>query len=242
MSDTHIKFETPGEHVFRVGDAEKIFQYAGFRYSANSTDSFVRLLKANIKDVWNAVVFVNDKGFHAIVDTSVTDRPQDKIVYDFSLSPQGEEWGLILEKGQVFDVKSMVDFLKRRETGEIDTIEDILYAAQNFRYVIKSEGDFTRDNSQNYVMAIKVGEAEGTIKVPEKIYANIALLKGSDFTQSIEIEVDIHRPKDEKDGKPGFHLSCPKFERYYQRAILSEVAALKHELGEFLVIDGAPGA
>jgi hypothetical protein len=228
-----------GETSFRTGEAPKIFQYRGFGYKTYSTDSFCRLLKAKATSIAQAVVFENDSGFSAIVDTSVEDRPQDEISYAFNFSVHAIEWELILKEKRIFSVKDMVNFLKRREQNEIEDIEKFMGAAQNFKYAVKTEGDFTRADSQNYTFAIKVGEAEGTVKVPDRIYANLALIEGSEFVQTIEIEVDIHRPKDEKDGAPGFMLSCPKYPCYWQRAFEYEATEMERELSEFLVVKGA---
>jgi hypothetical protein len=224
--------------TIRMGEALKIFQYDGFRYNAHTTDSFCRLLKAKAVNVSAAVVFTNEAGFRAIVDTHIEDRLQDTIDYSFRHSVLAKEWDEILSKGKVFTVKQMVDFLKRRGPEEIEDLEAFMAAVRNFKYVIRTEGDFSRDNNQNYVMAIKVGEAEGTIKVPEKIYANIEIFEGSGFLQCMEIEVDIHRPKDEKDGQPAFLLICPKFDRYLDTARQYEVSKVEHELEGFLVVRG----
>lgn len=235
-----LDLATNGDCTFRTGEAPRIFQYRGFGYEANSTDSFCRLLKAKAQKVDDAVVFVNDGGFHAIVDTSVEERPQDKITYQYTFSILAQEWIDILKGGRIFTIKEMVDFLKRREEGEIEDIEKLKAAAQNFKYVVKTEGDFTRQDNQNYVMAIKVGEAEGTVTVPERFYINLELIEGSDFKQTLEIEIEIHRPKNEQDGKPAFFLSCPKFDRYYDKAKRNEIAKLDHALNEFLVVTGQP--
>lgn len=239
MQETKINITPNGDCTFRTGEAPKIFQYRGYQYKAETTDSFCRLLKAKAdRNIPAAVVFVNDDGYQAIVDTTVEDRPQDKISFAYGYSVLAQEWLDILRGGKVFSVKNMIEFLKQREEGEIDDIESLMYAAQNFKYVIKTEGDFTRDDKQNYVMAIKIGEAEGTVKVPERFYANIEIFEGSGFMQCIEIEVDIHRPKSEHEGNPGFMLSCPKFDRYLDKAKRNEVAKLEHELTGFLVVTG----
>ena len=235
-----LDLSTNGDCIFRTGDAPRIFQYRGFSYEADSTDSFCRLLKAKAANIPAAVVFVNDIGFRAIVDTTVEERPQDKITYKYAFSILAQEWLDVLKGGRIFSIKEMVDFLKRREEGEIVDSEKLMTAAQNFKYVVKTEGDFTRQDNQNYVMAIKVGEAEGTVTVPERFYANLELIEGSGFTQTMEIEIEIHRPKNEQDGKPAFLLSCPKFDRYYDKAKRNEIAKLEHELSEFLVVTGQP--
>ena len=241
MQELKVNLTPEGECVLRTGEAPRIFQYKGYAYDVESTDSFCRLLKAKAgSDADAAVVFVNEAGFQAIVDTRVQDRPQDKIAYDYQYSVLAQEWIEILERGRVFNIKQMIEFLKQREEGEIEDLDTLMYAAQNFKYVVKSEGDFTRDDKQNYVMAIKVGEAEGTVKVPEQILINVELYEGSGFTQCMEVEIDIHRPKSEQDGKPGFLLSCPKFDRYRHKAQKNEVNTLETALTDFLIVNGAP--
>jgi hypothetical protein len=227
-----------GETVFRTGEAPEIFQYRGYSYRAYTTDSFCRLLKYGAEDAKRAVVFETKKGFRAVVDCAVHDRPQDRVLYDFALSVRAEEWKEIFEAGRAFSVKQMVDFLKRREPDEIEDADAFMAAAKNVKYVIRTEADFSRDDDHNYVVAIRVGEAEGTIRVPECVYVRIPLLEGSDFVQRVEVEVTIHRPKDEKDGAPGFFLSCPKYARYFEKAREAEIVRLESALDGFLVVQG----
>jgi hypothetical protein len=240
MPDYKFSIPNEAETVFRTGTAPEIFQYKGFAHRADTADSFCRLLKAKAPDTVQPVVFVNDNGFCAVVNSDEQSRPQDRIDYSFKLSLTAQEWVMILKGKEAFSVKDMIDFLKRREPGEIDSIEEMIAAARNFRYVIKTEGDFTRDSSQNYVMAIKVGEAEGTVRVPDHITARFPLLEGSDFIQDMEIEVEIHRPKHEDDGSPGFCLSCPKYPRYMKKAKEHETARIERDLTEYLIVRGHP--
>lgn len=235
----HIK---PSEEacILRTGDAPKIYIYEGYQHKVDTTESFCRLLKDKAKDVSQAVVFVHKEGYTSIVDTSIKDRPQDTIEFKYSQSVLAKEWWNIFVNGAVFDIKSMVDFLKRREDGEIDNVDVFMHSVKNFKYVIHTSGDFTRDDAQNYVMAIKIAEAEGTIKVPDHIIANVELLEGSGFVQAMEIEVDIHRPKSDQEGKPGFRLSCPKYDRYLDKAKRQEIASLENNLQGFLIVKGKP--
>jgi hypothetical protein len=241
MPDYKFSIPSEAETTFRTGTAPEIFQYKGFAHTADSADSFCRLLKAKAPDALQPVVFVAAGGFCAIVNSDEQSRPQDRITYLFSPSLTAEEWTGIVTDGKNFSVKEMIDFLKRREPGEIDRIEEMIAAARTFRYVIKTEGDFTRDSSQNYVMAIKVGEAEGTVRAPDHITARFPLLEGSDFIQDMEIEVEIHRPKREDGGAPGFRLSCPKYLRYLKKAKEYEAARLERELPGCLIVRGHPG-
>ena len=239
MPDQKFDITVTGDTlVIREGNAPNIFQYAGYNYRAYSTDSFCRLLKAKATDISAAVVFVRDDGFGAIVDTRIEDRPQDSIHQDFRFSTQTVEWMDILISGKVFTIKQMIDFLKRREPDEIENIEALLAAVKNFKYVVTTEGDFTRDDNHNYVATIRVGTAEGTVKIPDHIYANLEIYEDSQMPQEIEIEVEIHFPKNEKDGQPGFRLSCPKFTRYLEKAKLNEYGVLRRELNGFLIVKG----
>ena len=88
----NFKLETlPEELTVRQGCAPDIFQYEGFRYTADTLDSFAKLVSAKaVKE--NCVVFCNEKGFHAILDDTVQDRKQDTVSYDFPLSVQAKEW------------------------------------------------------------------------------------------------------------------------------------------------------
>lgn len=202
----NFKLETlPDELTVRQGCAPDIFQYEGFRYTADTLDSFAKLVSAKaVKE--NCVVFCNEKGFHAILDDTVQDRKQDTVSYGFSLSVQAEEWKEVLSKGKVFDIKRLVDFLKRREENEIADIDRLLHAVSNFKYVTNVQGDFSFDDRNNYTFNVKLSDGEGTVRIPKVITASIEILNGSDFRQDIEIEVEVERPKDPSE-RPCFLLS-----------------------------------
>ena len=227
----NFKLDTlPDELTVRQGCAPDIFQYEGFRYTADTLDSFAKLVSAKaVKE--NCVVFCNEKGFHAILDDTVQDRKQDTVSYGFSLSVQAEEWKEVLSKGKVFDIK-------RREENEIADIDRLLYAVSNFKYVTNVQGDFSFDDRNNYTFNIKLSDGEGTVRIPRVILANIEILHGSDFRQDIEIEVEVQRPKDPSE-RPCFLLSCPKYPRYYQTAIDWEYTQLQKRLQDYLIVQGS---
>lgn len=226
-----------GELIVREGAAPAVFQYKGFRYNADTADSFARLVLAKADDE-NCVVFCNEKGFQAILDDTVKDREQDTVSYGFALSIQAQEWEKILTDGKVFDIKGLVDFLKRREENEIADIDRLLYAVSNFKYVTNVQGDFSFDDRNNYTFNIKLSDGEGTVRIPRVILANIEILHGSDFRQDIEIEVEVQRPKDPSE-RPCFLLSCPKYPRYYQTAIDWEYTQLPKRLPDYLIVQGS---
>lgn len=130
----------------------------------------------------------------------------------------------------------MLDLLRIHEP-EIEDYEKLLIAVRNFKYVTQTEGDFTRTDDDNYVMSIKVKEAEGTLKMPRFIFVNMVILNESQFTQKVEVQLDIIKPKDEGD-KLLFKLSCPIMNRYIKDAIKSETDSIKSELTNYLLLSG----
>lgn len=229
-----------GDLTIRTGNANPVYQYKGVDYRALSVPSFAELVKQKAVQP-NAIVFCHKDGFSAILDDSVREHPFDTVTYDFAFSTLASEWMPVLSKGKVYDIKGLADFLKRRTPGEIKDIEGLVYAVQNFRYVTNISGDFTFADRNNYVFSVKVDEAETTVKVPKTINVSLALLDGDDAISAMEIEVEVHRPANAAE-KPGFLLSCPKFERYLDEAKAGARNTLRELLKGWLVVDGEPSA
>jgi hypothetical protein len=226
-----------GQVVLREGKALELFQYKGFQYNADTMKSFAGLVLAKAKKE-SAIVFTNDKGFEAIIDDTVQDRPQDKVSYAFEWSVQAKEWQEILKGEAVFDIKDLLDFLKRRADNEIRDIDRLKYAIGNFRYVTKIDGDFSFADHDNYTFSIKKTDGEGTVRVPKVIIAVIEIFAQSEYFQQMEIEVEVGRPTDETK-KPGVTLSCPKFERYLENAKNREAERLGELLEGYLIVAGS---
>ena len=223
--------------VIREGVAPDIFQYQGFKYSADSTDSLVALVKSKANQP-NCIVAYNEKGFAVILDDKVTDRKQDRLVHEFKKSQQYQEWASIFEKGVGFDQKNLIDFLRRREDGEVKSVDQLMAAVQNFKYVTNITGDFTYDDNNNYTFAVKIGEAEGTVRLPQIVLVYIEVFNESGFTQMMEVELEVRKPKSENE-KPTFVLTCPKLARYLKEALEVEIEKVKKELDGYLVVAGS---
>lgn len=225
----------------RHGNASKMldpFDYQGFQYATDSLSSFVGLVKSKSAGPEKCVVFYNENGYHAILDDTVLDRKQSTVGYSFRKSVQYGEWAEILSKGRCFKIPEFVKFLKRREPDEIEGLEHLLYAAQNFRYVTNISGDFTYDNAQNYIFLVKVNDAEGTIRMPQEIVVTVEIYLGSGWKQAMDVEIEIHRPKN-ADEEPLIGLSCPKFVRYLEKAKEQQFAELGTQLAGWLVVAGS---
>lgn len=222
--------------TIRHGEAPETFVYDGFRHTADSTDSLIALVRSKGVEP-NTVISYNESGIKAILDDTVKDRSQDRINYSFKFSQQYQEWQKILTNGSAFDQRDFIKFLQRREPGEIEGIETLIVNLQNFKYVININADFSRENDQNYTFMIKVGETEGSIKLPQLITANIEVFNESKFIQPMELELEVYKPKTEGE-KPAFGLHCPKLQRYLKAAVNFEIEHLKTELDGYLIVAG----
>lgn len=222
--------------TLRQGIAPEIFVYDGFRHTADSTDSLIALVKEKGAKP-NVVIAYNEKGVKAILDDTVKERQQDRIAYEYKFSQQYQEWERILTKGIALDQKEFIKFLQRREPGEIENIEALIVGLQQFKYVTNIAADFSRADDQNYTFMIKIGEAEGSIKLPQLITANIEVYNESKFIQPMELELEVFKPKSEGE-KPMFALTCPKLQRYLKAAVNFEIEHLKSELEDYLIVAG----
>lgn len=232
-----INITPAGEQlVIRKGEAPKIFVYDGFCHTADSTDSLISLVRAKGNQE-NVVIAYNESGIKAIMDDSVQERSQDRVNYAFKFSQQYEEWKTILTRGEVMDQKEFIKFLQRREPGEVENFEHLIACLQQFKYVTNIAADFSRADDQNYTFMIKIGEAEGSIKLPQLITANIEVYNESGFVQPMELELEVHKPKSEGE-KPLFALTCPKLQRYLKAAVNFEIEHLKGELKDYLIVAG----
>lgn len=220
----------------RHGEAPKPFVYDGFKHTADSTDSMIALVKSKGMQP-NVVIAYSEKGIKAILDDTVKDRSQDRINYEFKYSQQYQEWEKILTKGSAFDQRDFIKFLQRREPDEIEGIESLIANLQNFKYAINTAADFSRADDQNYTFMIKIGEVEGSVKLPQFLTANIEIYNESKFIQPIELELEVYKPKSEGE-KPLFGLTCPKLQRYLKAAVNFEIEHLKNELEGYLIVAG----
>jgi len=236
MENMQIKLaNAEGELIVREGKAAPIYERKAFNYSAYSTDSFIQLIKAKSHKA-NAVIAYSDTGIQAIMDDKVFDRDQDRLNYSFKLSQQYNEWRNVLG-GASADQRDLIKFLKRREPGEVYDSELLMAALQNFKFVTNITGDFTYDDNNNYTFGMKIGDAEGTVRLPQVIYVSIEIFNESGFFQDVEIEVEVIKPRSEQD-KLMFTLQCPKLERYIREAVKYEIDKVKAELDGYLIVTG----
>jgi len=222
------------ELVLRHGEAAPVFIYKGYNHLVHSVVSFIALVKSKCGKE-HAIINYNDKFISALADDTIVDRKQDYIFYNFIHSDQFNEFKQLFDRS--LNQKNFIDFLKRREPGEIIDIEQLLAAIQGFKYVMNIAGDFSYDDNNNYTVMIKVGDMEHSLKIPQYIAANIEIYNESKFFQLVEIELEIIKPKSEGE-KPVFTLKCPKLSKYLREAMLHEVEIMKNNLDGYLIVAG----
>ena len=222
----------------REGNAPEIFQYEGYHYRAHSADAFVNLV-SDRGAAPGCIIAYNDAGFQAIMDDFLQTRDKDKVTYGLTNSVQYEEWEGILKKGETFQQKQFLDFLRRREPGEIENMEALVAAIQKFKFVstVTFESEFEDPENRSFVF--KVGDMEGTVKLPQSITVNIEVYNESGYTIPMEIELEVVRPKSDGE-KLRFSLTCPKLARYLKLAWENEVSDVHDKLEDkgFLIIAG----
>lgn len=229
--------EGTNEITLREGIARETYDnYKGFSYQADSTDSFIKVVNERMNHNGKAIIAYNENGMQAIMDDTVRDRDKDTAHYGYKKSIQFNEWKGILSGG-VIDQKDFIKFLQRREDGEVKDIEMLLYSLQNFKFVTNIEGDFSQADNNNYTFMYKTKDGEGTVDIPAMITADIEIFNESAFPQSMEIEIEVNKPKDAGQ-KPTFTLQCPKMNRYIKEAMDWEVKKLKDAFPKYLVIAG----
>lgn len=223
------------ELTIREGIAASVYEYGGFQHRAYSTDSFIKLVNAKA-DKLHCVIAYHDTGMKAILNDTVVDRDQDTVSYEFRKSLQYLEWKEILE-GVVMTQKGFIKFLQSREKDEID-IELLLFNVQNFKYVTNIEGDFSQADHNNYTFMIKSKDGEGKVKIPQFLYPQIEIFNESGFMQTVEVELEVYRPKDPTE-VPGFKFTCPKLARYLKKAVEHEIETMRTGLPDYLIINGS---
>jgi len=235
--DKQINITPKGDILeFRTGEAKQLYQYDGYQYTAESTESLITLVRSKGSEE-NTIIAYTDGGIKVILDDTVITRDQDRLKYNYKYSQQFEEFRSILEKGVVFEQKQFIDFLRRREPGEINGQDMLMAAIQSFKFSSIISGDFTYDDQDNYICSFKIGDAEGTVKIPQLITANIEVFNESDFVQTVELELEIKKPRDQSE-KPLIALTCPKLPRYLQKAMDHEIETVENELEGYLIVAG----
>ena len=154
--------QTGPDMTLRMGAAPQIYNYQGFEYAVTDRQSFVAaVLKFGSKQ--NTVIACDEKDgtVEAVLDKTVETRQHDKVFLRLMHSDELRRWEAILDKPM--DHKTFVKFLERQANPALDAM---IAATKQLRFVTQMTGDFSFDDNNNYNFVFKVGDAEGTARLP----------------------------------------------------------------------------
>lgn len=219
---------------FRTGQLPTPYQYQGYRYILESIQSVIDLISWK-GSAENTVIFVDEAGVQVILDDTVTDRPKDTAIYQYTESLEYKEWQSVL--GRAIQQKAFIDFLKRRPEDQIEENDLLLASVQKLNLATVITGDFEYEDINNHVVAFKIKETETSTKLPKVLVVSMPLIYGNENILTMEVELEFRAPRNDGE-KPVFLLTIPKFDRYWQEAIEYEVSKLKEQLKEHLILSG----
>jgi len=211
-----------------------VFQPEGTNYKLNSIESVAELVKIK-GNKENTVIFYNDRHVGIILNDSILDRPKDYATYTFTLSDELAAWSSLFNK--YIDQRSFVNFLKRRKPEEVDHAESLMAKIQNLKIATEILGDYQYDDNNNFTVMFKAKDKEDSITLPSVLTLQVPFFYGSNKVMSIEIEMEMVKPRNENE-KPGFKLTCLKYDLYHREAVEYEVERLQHLLPGYLVLAG----
>ena len=214
---------------------KRVYYPGGTSYQLDTIDAIAELVKFR-GNPQTTLIFCDETQIGIILDDSIMDRPKDLARFKFEQSDEFKEWSTIL--GKQSSQKSFVDFLKLRQPEEVAGLDSLLSQIQNLAFATSIIGEFNYEDSNNITVVFKSKDAEGTAKIPQQFFITIPLIFGSDKKLSMEIQLDMQKPREENQ-RPLFSITCPKFNRYWNEAVQYETNRLKALLPEFKIISGA---
>lgn len=214
------------------------FHFQNHTYELNSTDSLLSLIKRKGHPERSIITYTMNS-ISAILDDTVTDRPQDQVISKFETSPAWQAWASLL--GRHIEQKPLVKFLQSRPTEEVPHILNLMMAVSNLSVATEISGDYRYEDNQNMTVAFKIKDKEGTTQIPKMLELPIILINEGALSQTIELEVELNIPKSANE-RPTFQLTCNKQAQYWQDAVKAEIAKLQEALPGYLVLSGAAKA
>lgn len=225
-----INITTDKEKVNIVNESyaqRKVHDWNPMDYELDSARSIVNFIKS--KGGENSVLSYSDSQIRAVLDHEIQDKPLDKAVYSFALSPEAAEWRNILGK-ELFQ-KQAVTFLKCRPDGEVEDAESLIVTLSKMNFVTKTQVDnAVEDHLGNKSVAFKSTSGEGSMKIKPEFKIRLKMLnEGILEEQDVTIELEINVPK-EADQKLTITFSCIRWDRYTREAIKADQAYIIKEL------------
>lgn len=221
--------------ILRSGNAPDIYVNKGYAYKTTTTESFIAAMK-RFGSQERSVLAAEGGKIKAIVDCTILDRPQDSIGLAWAHSAEAERWSQVLDKRLPQPI--FVKFLEREcRLVSSPVLESLLAQLKVLKISTQILGDYSMDDRNNYTFMYKIGDMEGTTRIPSLIQIEIPLLdKGRNET--VDIEIEFFQPTNATE-KPAFGLICPTWEDLLQSSIDYEVDKIRKELPGWLILDGS---
>jgi len=217
-------------------EVRRIHEWNTQRYNLSSMSAVIDYVRRK-GTVENTVVFYNNGDVRVILDDSIQDRPLDQAMYSFNLSEQFDNWNEMF--GRRMNQKQLADFLRRLELDELPDRDMLVANIRKLQVITEIKGDYEYDEAGNVSVMYKESNGrEGLVALPSVIEPYMPILNDSEYEASIEVELELIKPKSE-DEKPSIILTCPKKDVYIKDAIAFEVDRLKTALPDHLILAGS---
>jgi hypothetical protein len=217
-------------------ETRRVHEWNAQRYNMSSMQAVIDFVKRK-GTVENTVIFYNNDDVRVILDDSIQDRPLDQAMYPFNLSDRFKNWGEVF--GRRMNQKDLGNFLRRLELDELPDRDMLVANIRKLQVITEIKGDYEYDEAGNVSVMYKESNGrEGLMALPSLIEPYMPILNESNYEASIEVELELIKPKSE-DEKPGIILTCPKKDLYIKDAIEHEVHRLKEALPEHLILAGS---
>jgi hypothetical protein len=237
METTNVyKFAEGTERAtIRTGLAPEIFVYKGFEYTVYDRNSFIdSIVKFGDASITVAAFNVDQKTITAIIDVENEDRPHDKITLAMKPTNELARWMVVLNTRM--DHRQFVKFLERQKKMKLDSM---IAAVKQLKFVTQTTGDFSFDDNNNYSFIFKVGDAEGTARLPQSMDVEFdPILENGILSGAVTFEIELVKPVNEKD-RPGIILSSPLLTDLLEAAVKAEIEEVRKALPDYLIMNGA---
>ena len=171
----------------------------------------------------------------AVIDHYQEERQQSRVNLSWAPSSEAKRWASVMGK-QLIQAQ-FVKFLEREaRIGKAPIIENLLAQMKGLKINAQIIGDYSMDDRNNYTFMYKIGDLEGTSKIPALLQIEIPLLDGG-RKETVDIEIEFIRPNNATD-KPMFWLTCPTWSDLLQQTIDFEVDKVRQALTGWTLIKG----
>lgn len=223
------------EVILREGRAAEIFQYNGFAYHTTNTESFIAALH-KFGNAASTVIANDGDKMKAVIDHYNESRQQSRLSLAWALSSEAKRWGALM--GRQLQQAAFVKFLERESRISHDpVVENLLAQMKGLKINAQIIGDYSMDDRNNYTFMYKIGDLEGTSKIPSLFPMEFPMLDGG-RKEIVDVEIEFIRPSNATD-KPMFGLLCPTWADILQSSIDYEVAEIAAACPGWLLIKGS---